>query len=75
MIAGQNSYCDAGWEYVTYARIMTDIPSRIRASQVKMNSGVLEQSRPAVPEAIRSETWSLRRKRAAVAREYVLSSR
>lgn len=75
MITGQGSLCHAEWKYVTYARIMTDIPNRMRPSHVKMNSGVLEQSRPAVPEAFRSDTWSLRRKRVAVAREYALSSR
>lgn len=51
------------------------MPNRMRPSQVRMNSGVLEQSRPAVPEPFRFEIWSLRRRRAAVAMEYVLSSR
>lgn len=36
--------------------IMTDIPKRMRPSQVRTNSGVLEQIRPAVPEAFRFDT-------------------
>lgn len=55
---------------MTHARSITDLPSLIRPSHVRMNSGVLEQSRPTVEEFPRLAICIRRRSRTAVASEY-----